>query len=120
MTVMHLRHDIAKANCAHGDEDKVEALEEAPRLPDIENGGSTQDVDEENEDGNGDWEVELVVNGVSGECRGCGWVPGGEVRAQGLGWQGWQVFQRHPRRQLRGSPERRDVVHHLHSFHHLL
>lgn len=78
---MYLRHNVAKANCAHGDEDKVEALKEAPRLPDIKDGGSTQDVDEENEDGDGDGEVELVVDGVGGECRGAGWVPGGEVRA---------------------------------------
>lgn len=122
---MHLRHDITEADGAHGDEDKVEALEEAPGLPDVEDSGSTQDVDEENEDGDGDGEVELIVDSVGGECRGAGWVPGGEVRAQGwlCGWVvevGWQVFQRHPRGQLRGSPERRDIVHHLHPFHHLL
>lgn len=51
----HLWHVIAEANSAHGDEDEVEALEEAPALGQTEQRGAYENVTEQDEDGHGDW-----------------------------------------------------------------
>lgn len=59
----HLWHVIAEADGAHRDEDEVKALEEAPVLPHIVQGGAYEYVDQQDEYRHRDRQVELIVDG---------------------------------------------------------
>jgi len=121
----NLGHVVAKADGGHGDEDKVEGLEEGPLLPEAEEEGADQNVDDQNDERHRHGQVELVVDAE---------VAGGRCR---------RLRPRHPQQllQLRAVLRRlhavhahlriganlaglfleaRNVIHHLHPAHHVL
>ena len=47
----YLRHEVSKSDRGHGNEDKVEGLEEPPFLPGPVYDGPHEDVDQQDDDG---------------------------------------------------------------------
>lgn len=66
----YLWDEVSKSDCGHGNEDKIEGLEEPPVLPGPVYDGSHEDVDEQYDDRNGDGEVEFVINFEGAEGGG--------------------------------------------------
>lgn len=72
----HLWYEVTKPDRGHGNKDEVEGLKEAPILPDVVDGSAHEHVEEEDGDGHGDGQVELVVHLEGTRRRSGRWLTG--------------------------------------------